>query len=92
MCGNDNSLLAAVNLTTSKASIGAREAGVQTSTEDNRINACFDDWRRFCLVLREIANGANGQPMSGTEAQRRARAILTECGYAWDWAKGRRTT
>jgi hypothetical protein len=85
MRGKDNRLRAAVKQTNSKASIGAREARVQTGTADKRINACFDDWRRFCFVLREIANGANGPPMSGTEAQRRARAILTECGYAWDW-------
>jgi hypothetical protein len=84
MRGKDNRLRAAVNLTNSKASIGVGEARAQTGTEGKRVTACFDDWRRFCFVLREIANGTNGLPMSGDEAQRRARAILTERGYAWD--------
>jgi hypothetical protein len=44
---------------------------------------CFDDWKRFCLVLREIARGQNGDPLPGFEAQKRAQAVLTECGYAW---------
>jgi len=38
---------------------------------------------RFCFVLREIASGDNGRPLSGTEAQQRAQAVLTECGYTW---------
>ena len=44
---------------------------------------CFNDWKRFCFVLREIASGKNGRPLSGLEAQKRARAVLNECGYAW---------
>jgi hypothetical protein len=44
---------------------------------------CFNDWKRFCFVLREIANGKNGRPLSGLDAQKRARAVLNECGYAW---------
>src|SRR5262245_51426773 len=44
---------------------------------------CFDDWKRFCFVLREIASGDNGRPLWALEAQRRAQAVLTECGYAW---------
>jgi hypothetical protein len=83
--GKDNRFPAGMNLTKPKASISAKEARAQACTEDKRANACFDDWRRFCFVLREIANGTNGLPMSGEEAQRRARAILTECGYTWDW-------
>jgi hypothetical protein len=46
--------------------------------------ACFDDWKRFCFALREIANGdKNHRPLSGREAQRLAQAVLTECGYTW---------
>jgi hypothetical protein len=44
-------------------------------------DACFNDWKRFCFVLREIASGEKGIPLSGAEAQRRARTVLTECGY-----------
>jgi hypothetical protein len=44
---------------------------------------CFDDWKRFCFVLREIASGDNGRPLSALEAQKRAQAVLIECGYTW---------
>jgi len=44
---------------------------------------CFDDWKRFFFVLREIASGENGSPLSALEAQKRAQAVLTECGYTW---------
>ena len=47
---------------------------------------CFDDWKRFCLTLREIASGEKGQPLSGLEAQSRAQAVLLECGYTWPGA------
>jgi hypothetical protein len=44
----------------------------------------FNDWKRFCFMLREIAAGDdNGRPLSGHEAQKRAQAVLTECGYTW---------
>jgi hypothetical protein len=43
-------------------------------------DACFNDWKRFCFVLREIASGENGCPLSGLEAQKRAQAVLAECG------------
>jgi hypothetical protein len=46
-------------------------------------DACFNDWKRFCFVLREIAGGENGRPLSGLEAQERAQAVLVECGYTW---------
>ena len=46
-------------------------------------DACFNDWKRFCFVLREIATGDNGRPLSGVEAQQRAQAVLTEYGYTW---------
>jgi hypothetical protein len=46
-------------------------------------DACFNDWKRFCFVLREIASGENGCPLSAVEAQKRAQAVLAECGYAW---------
>jgi hypothetical protein len=49
------------------------------------VTPCFEDWKRFCFVLREIARGggSDGRPLPGFEAQRRAQAILTERGYAW---------
>jgi hypothetical protein len=28
-------------------------------------DASFNDWKRFCFVLREIASGDNGRPLSG---------------------------
>jgi hypothetical protein len=34
-------------------------------------------------VLREIADGDNGRPLSSVEAQKRAEAVLDECGYTW---------
>ena len=43
----------------------------------------FDDWKRFCFVLREIASGDNGRRLSALEAQKRAQAVLIECGYTW---------
>jgi hypothetical protein len=45
--------------------------------------ACFDDWKRFCFALREIASGENGHPLSGLEALQRAQEVLTDCGYRW---------
>jgi hypothetical protein len=45
--------------------------------------ACFSDWKRFCFVLRQIASGENGHPLAGFDAQKRAQAILSECGYRW---------
>jgi hypothetical protein len=45
--------------------------------------ACFDDWKRFCFALREIASGDDGRPLSALEAQKRAQAVLIECGYTW---------
>jgi hypothetical protein len=47
------------------------------------LDACFNDWKRFCFVLREIASGLNGRRLSGFEAQTRAREVLSECGYTW---------
>jgi hypothetical protein len=46
-------------------------------------DACFNDWKRFCIVLREIASGKNGCPLSALEAQKQAQAVLVECGYKW---------
>ena len=43
----------------------------------------FNDWKRFCAALREIASGENDRPLSGLEAQKRAQAVLNECGYTW---------
>ena len=47
------------------------------------ITSCFNDWKRFCFVLGEIATGDNGRPLSGVDAQQRAQAVLTEYGYTW---------
>jgi hypothetical protein len=43
----------------------------------------FNDWKRFCAVLREIASSENSHPLTSFEAQKRAQAVLTECGYSW---------
>jgi hypothetical protein len=45
--------------------------------------ACFNDWKRFCFVLREIASGDNGRPLSGVDVQQRAQSVLSEYGYTW---------
>jgi hypothetical protein len=47
------------------------------------VTPCFNDWKHFCAVLREIATGKDGQPLSSLEAQRRAREVLADCGYSW---------
>jgi hypothetical protein len=47
------------------------------------MTSLFDDWKRFCAVLREIASGDNGRVSSGLEAQTRAQAGLGERGYSW---------
>jgi hypothetical protein len=52
----------------------------------------FNDWKRFCAVLREIASGENGRPLPSLEAQKRARAVLTECGYTWPEQLAREAT
>jgi len=46
-------------------------------------DACFNDWKRFCFVLGEIACGDNGRALSGLEAQKRPQEVLRECGYTW---------
>jgi hypothetical protein len=62
----------------------SKKSSAQASIVDKPVSdACFSDWKRFCFVLREIASGDNGRPLSGTEAQQRAQAVLTECGYTW---------
>jgi hypothetical protein len=47
----------------------------------------FNDWKHFCLVLREIASGVDGFPLSGNEAQQRAQEALTSAGYGWSGYK-----
>jgi hypothetical protein len=37
------------------------------------MTACFNDWTRFCFVLREIASGEHGRPLSGLEAHKRGK-------------------
>ena len=34
-------------------------------------------------MLRKIASGENGIPLTALEAQKRAQAVLIECGYTW---------
>lgn len=48
---------------------------------------CFNDWKRFCFVLREIASREHGRPLSGLEAHT-GQAVLTECGYTWPGRAG----
>jgi hypothetical protein len=58
----------------------------RTRSNDGKLNhmtPCFNDWKRFCFVLREIASGENGRPLPGFEAQMRAQGVLVECGYTW---------
>jgi hypothetical protein len=50
---------------------------------------CFNDWKRFCFALREIASGKNGCPLPSFEAQRRAQTVLSECGYTWPGPQNR---
>jgi hypothetical protein len=57
--------------------------GAAKKTRTATDGACFNDWKRFCSALREIASGENGRPLPGFEAQRLAQAVLTECGYTW---------
>ena len=68
-------------------SLGSREQSVPAAMlslrQRSRRNACFNDWKRFCFVLRQIARGDNGRPLSGVDAQQRAQAVLTEGGYTW---------
>src|SRR5262249_9481634 len=47
------------------------------------MTACFNDWKRFCFALREIASGKNGCPLPSFEAQWRAQTVLSECFYTW---------
>jgi hypothetical protein len=83
-CGGTSS--GEATLSTSKTLIGSEEATAPAGTEGKpTANSCFDDWRRFCFALRTIANGTNNLPMSPGEAQRLAKAVLTECGYTWQW-------
>ena len=60
--------------------ISERSARVSIA-DKTATDACFNDWKHFCFVLREIASGDNGRPLSGLEAQKRAQAVLAECGY-----------
>jgi hypothetical protein len=47
----------------------------------------FNDWKHFCLVLREIASGVDGFPLSGNEAQQWAQEALSSAGYGWSGYK-----
>jgi hypothetical protein len=50
------------------------ETSALSTERTSRVSdACFNDWKRFCFVLREIASGEKGGSLSGAEAQRRAR-------------------
>jgi hypothetical protein len=66
---------------TSRAS---KETASRVGIADKPVSdACFNDWKRFCFVLREIASGEDGRPLPSHEAQKRAQAVLVECGYTW---------
>ena len=69
----------------SKAALARTSIPIHALGTDLRLNhaPCFDDWKRFCFVLREIASGKNGRPLSALEARKRAKAVLIECGYTW---------
>jgi len=68
----------------SEKSTPSSKSTPRASIADKPISdACFNDWKRFCFVLREIASGNSGRPLSSVEAQGRAQAVLTECGYTW---------
>jgi hypothetical protein len=73
----------------SPAGSGARTDGATTrrGRSDHQracvVAPCFNDWKRFCFVLREIASGNNGCPLPGFEAQKRPQTVLVECGYTW---------
>jgi hypothetical protein len=65
-------------------STASTKNALRASIADRLVSdTCFSDWKRFCFVLREIASGDNGRPLSGVDAQKRSRAVLTECGYTW---------
>ena len=73
----------AISEAASPSKEGTPRGGVANKTRPASDSACFSDWKRFCAVLREIASGKNGRPLSGLEAQTRAQTVLVECGYAW---------
>ena len=52
----------------------ARSAWVSSHRQCTVATPYFNDWKRFCAVLREIASGENGRPVSGVEAQKRAKS------------------
>jgi hypothetical protein len=71
-------------MATSETTAASNETKSQVGIDHKPASdTCFSDWKRFCFVLREIATGDNGRPVSGLEAQQRAQAVLTECGYTW---------
>jgi hypothetical protein len=68
----------------SETSAASKETTSQVGIDHKPASdTCLNDWKRFCFVLREIASGESGRPLSGLEAQKRAQAVLTECGYTW---------
>jgi hypothetical protein len=70
-------------MTRSSAMAISERSALSTERTPRVGDACFNDWKRFCFVLREIASGEKGSPLSGVEAQKRAQATLSECGYTW---------
>jgi hypothetical protein len=70
-------------MTKSSATAISEMSTLSTERTPRVSDACFNDWKRFCFVLREIASGEKGSPLSGVEAHKRAQAILSECGYTW---------
>jgi hypothetical protein len=61
----------AISETAAPSKERTRLNGVGKKSQPAVDSACFDDRKRFCFVLREIARGDNGRPLSGLEAQQR---------------------
>jgi hypothetical protein len=72
----------------SETTVPSKERNLRGGVADNKGRrpvgdvAFFNEWKRFCFVLREIASGEDGRPLSGLDAQKRAQAVLVECGHA----------
>jgi hypothetical protein len=73
----------AISETVTPSKERTQQGGVANKTPPASDSACFNDWKRFCAVLRTIASGEDSQPLSSLEAQKGAREVLTDCGYSW---------
>jgi hypothetical protein len=78
-CGLEVSIVP-ISETSAASKEGTSRVGIDNQPSSY---ACFDDWKRFCFALREIASGEDGRPLPSLEAQKRAQAVLSECGYTY---------